>query len=76
MSVGGDDQERLAVSLSRHIRNTAARLIREWADRRLISGYDSPGGGARSGGVDSVSIGQDTRAVFERCVDDIERGGR
>ena len=61
----------------REARRVAAMLVREWAERRMVSGYASPGGGgARSGGIDSVSIDREQRALFERCADDIERGHR
>ena len=54
----------------RAIRQHAAQMIRDWAERRLLS----TGSGGPTGQRDRIYLTKSERELFEDCADDIERG--
>ena len=53
------------------VRMLAAELVREWADRRMVS-VDTMD--VKHGAKERFALAPGERTLFEECADDIERG--
>jgi hypothetical protein len=62
------------VSEPEDVRRTAARLVREWAERRRIAWRDTYGNPPRVAAQMGYALSEEQFELLKRCADDIERG--